>query len=264
MNVLRHAACALLIAASLIATPVSATTFSTDQSDLWYIPEESGWGMQIVQRGDIIFITLFVYDPSGFPIWYTATLNSVGSFTWNGTLYQTTGTWFGAQWNPGLLTLTPVGTMTWSGQTVETGLLTYVVNGVTVVKNVVRQTLVLDDYSGHYAGYAHREFTGCFNDGISEVPRNTDITQNGAAITIFESFPVSGNSCTFNGTVSEAGQMGSFEGSFTCADGSAGTASWFEVQVNISGFTSRHSITYSNPPGCQNNGWFGGAMVTTF
>jgi hypothetical protein len=264
MNVLRHAACVLVVAASLIASPASATTFSTDQSDLWYIPAESGWGMQLVQRGDTIFATLFVYDPNGNPIFYTATLFYVSGLTWSGTLYQTTGTWFGAQWNPGLLTIFPVGTMTWSGQTVETGLLTYVVNGISVVKNVVRQPIVLDDYSGHYAGYAHREFTGCINDGVSEVPRNTDITQNGTAITIFETFPVSGNSCTFNGTVSEAGQMGSFQGSFACADGSSGTALWFEVQVNASGFTNRHMITYSNPPGCQNNGWFGGATVTTF
>jgi hypothetical protein len=48
--------------------------------------------------------------------------------------------------------LTKVGTMNWSAQTVTTGTLTYSVNNVTVSKALTRQTLVLDDYSGHYFG----------------------------------------------------------------------------------------------------------------
>jgi hypothetical protein len=265
MNALRQAACILLAAVLLSASPAYATTFTTDQSDLWYIPSESGWGMQLVQRGSVIFATLFVYGPSGQPTWYTATLNYTANFNWTGTLYATTGDWFEiVPFNPADVTLTNVGTLTWQAQTTTTGTLTYVVNGVTVVKDVIREALVLDDFSGHYAGYAHREFSGCINDGVSEVPRTTDIVQNGTAIAIFESFPTTGNSCTFNGTVSEFGQMGDFEGTFACTDGSSGTESWFEVQVTISGLTNRHAITYSNPAGCQNNGWFGGATVTTF
>jgi hypothetical protein len=263
MNALRRAACTLLAVASLLVSPAYATSFSTDQSDLYYIAAESGWGIQLVQRGSVIFATLFVYDPVN-PTWYTATMDFTSKLTCTGVLYATTGTDFRMPWNPADLTITPVGTMTWQAPFVDSGTLTYVVNGVTVVKNVVRQTLVLDDYSGHYAGYAHREFTGCLNNGVSEVPRTTDITQNGTAITIVETFPISGTSCTFTGTVSEFGQMGDFQGSFACSDGSTGTSEWFEVQVTASGFSNRHSVAYSTPPGCQNNGYFAGARVTTF
>src|SRR5208282_174143 len=138
MNPLRHAACILLAAISFLVAPAYATSFSTDQSDLWYVPAESGWGMQLVQRGSVIFATLFVYGPTGAPTWYTATLDYTADYVWTGTLYATSGTYFEEPWNPALLTVIPVGTMTWSEQTVATGLLTYVVNGVTVVKNVTR------------------------------------------------------------------------------------------------------------------------------
>jgi hypothetical protein len=47
MNALRYAACVLLAAASFLASPAYATSFSTDQSDLYYIVDESGWGLQL-------------------------------------------------------------------------------------------------------------------------------------------------------------------------------------------------------------------------
>src|SRR5271168_1538879 len=104
---IRRAACVLLAAASLLASPAYATSFSTDQSDLWYISAESGWGIQLVQRGTVIFATLFVYGPSGQPTWYTATMDNVSGFTWTGTLYATTGTYFGTPW-AGLTSNVPV------------------------------------------------------------------------------------------------------------------------------------------------------------
>ena len=146
MKALRHAACTLLGAVFLLASPAYPAAFSTDQSDLYYIAAESGWGVQLVQRGSDIFATLFVYDQNGNPTWYTATMDYTSNLTWTGTLYATTnGTYFGSPWNPATLIVTPVGTMTWQAPLVSGGILTYVVNGATVVKNVVRQTLVLDD-----------------------------------------------------------------------------------------------------------------------
>jgi hypothetical protein len=265
MKSLRHAACVLLAAASLLASPAYATSFTTDQSDLYYIVAEQGWGIQLVQRGSVIFATLFVYDVNGNPTWYTATMDYTTNLTWTGTLYATmNGTYFASPWNPRTLLVNPVGVMTWSAPLIDGGTLTYIVNGVTVVKNVVRQTLVFDDYSGHYAGYVHREFAGCPNNSTAEVPRITDITQNGTAINILETFPSLGGSCTFIGTVSEFGQMGDFQGTYVCSDGSGGTSEWLEVQVTRSGLSNRHMIGYTNPPGCQENGYFAGARVTTF
>ena len=90
MHRLRRAACVALAASFFLASPVRSTSVTTDQSDLWWIPSEAGWGMQLVQRGSIIFATLFVYGPSSGPTWYTATLDAAPNLTWSGDLYAAT------------------------------------------------------------------------------------------------------------------------------------------------------------------------------
>jgi hypothetical protein len=106
MRALRLLLASSLFALSLLAAPASATSYSTDQSDLWYIPAESGWGIQLVQRDNIIFATLFVYDAARNPVWYVGTLNPAGpGLAWSGSIYLTTGSYFGAMpYNPALFT----------------------------------------------------------------------------------------------------------------------------------------------------------------
>jgi hypothetical protein len=256
MKTMRCLFASVLFAIASLPSPAWSTSFTTDQSDLWYIPTESGWGIQFVQRGSVIFATMFVYDQFNIPIWYVATMNSVnskGSFTWTGDLLLTSGPWFGTvPFNTNAVTFRKVGTMRWDASTVTGGTLSYSVDGVPVTKNIVRQLLVLDDFSGHYGGGLHRTAIGVLN-----------IAQNGAAITL-QSFPASGGSCSFPGTLTQAGQMGSVSGSYTCSDGEFGTFHLFEMQVNITGLTGRFASSSSNPPGCQGTGWFGGLRVTTF
>jgi len=152
MKVVRSFLAILLVAASANFAPASATSYSTDQSDLWWNPSESGWGIQFVHRGNLIFATMFVYDPSKVPIWYGGTLYPTGaSFTWSGANYETSGPWFGnVPFNPAQVTNRVVGTMTWVATSTSAGTLTYTVDGVSVSKLLVRQTLVFDDFSGRF------------------------------------------------------------------------------------------------------------------
>ena len=257
MKTLRHAACFLLVAISFTAWPACATSATTDQSDLWYIPAESGWGMQLVQRGNVIFATLFVYDPNN-PTWYTATMDFTSNLTWTGVLYATTGTAFGLPWNPAELTVTPVGTMTWQAQTIDTGTLTYVVNGVTVVKNVTRQTLVLDDYSGVYLGTLHATVTGCTNPANDVPPTdipsaNFTITQSGQSISLaIASFGVT---IIISGTLNQGGQFGTILGTYTVSTGEIGNASVSAMNVQVNALTASYSETSTNI-GCQTTGYF--------
>jgi hypothetical protein len=259
--------CASLLVACFLSSPVQATSFSTDQSDLWWNANESGWGIQFVQRGSVIFATMFVYDQANVPHWYSATLNSTGGFNWSGALIATTGPWFGTvPFNPATVTVSSVGTMTWTAQTVTAGTLTYNVGGIGVTKNLVRQPIAVDDFSGHYGGGIHQTTTGCLNPGFNGTREGigvVNITQNGAAITL-QSFPSTGGSCSYPGALTQAGQMGDVTGSYACSDGESGTFHLFEMQVNITGLTGRFTSSITNPPGCQGNGWFGGLVVTTF
>jgi hypothetical protein len=263
---------ALILSLSLVAAPALATCYSTDQSDLWWTNppgSENGWGFQLVQRCSTIFATMFVYDPTGAPTWYVATMepNPPGSLVWSGDLYTTTGPWFGTvPYNPALFTGRKVGTMMWTPATVTTGTLSYTVDGVAVTKSVIRQTLVNENYNGHFGGGIHEVVTSCANpafDGTFEKIGILNIVQNGTAITL-TAVPASGPSCTYTGTLSQFGQMGDIVGTYGCADGTVGTFHIVELQVTIVSVNGRFAAATSAPAGCQSTGWFGGLVVTTF
>jgi hypothetical protein len=261
MMALRYVACVLLAAASFFVSPAHPTSFSVDQSDLYYIPAESGWGIQLVQRGSVIFGTMFVYGPSNTPTWYVATMQFAGNFTWTGDLYATTGPYFGTvPFNPANVVATKVGTMTWVAQTVETGTLSYVVDGVAVTKNVVRQTLVFDDYSGTYLGGIHFTLTGCVNpadNGSGEIPIATiSVVQDGASLRITISV-LGVTLAAISGTLSQSGQFGAVLGTFSDDFGDSGTASVSALNVQVNALAATYSLN-SSSSGCQNVGYFAG------
>jgi lysyl endopeptidase len=113
--------------------------FSFNVQDLWWNPNESGWGVNIAHQGSILFATLFVYGADGKPEWFVMSNgsgNNQGVFT--GALYRTTGPVFNASpWSAP--TVTQVGTMTFDFSTGNSGQLTYTVDGVQVVKTITRQ-----------------------------------------------------------------------------------------------------------------------------
>jgi len=277
MPFIRLALVALILAFASSAIPVSATSYSTDQSDLWWADppsSENGWGFQIVQRGSTIFITMFVYGPpavpgsAGAPIWYVATMTPTppGSFVWSGDLYVTTGPWFGTvPYNPALFSLRKVGTMMWSPNSVTSGTLSYTVDGIAVMKKATRQTLTLEDYNGHFGGGIHQTNTFCSNpafNGTFEDVGVLNIVQSGTAFTM-TAVSAKGSSCAYSGTLTQSGQMGSVLGSFSCTDGSRGSFNAFEMQVTEIGLTGRFTASYTAPAACQATGWFGGLLVTT-
>ncbi len=261
MTTLRGAACVLLAAISFLASPAYSTSFSTDQSDLYYIPAESGWGVQLVQRGSVIFATLFVFGAGGATTWYVATMNFVSGSTWTGDLYTGTGPYFGTvPFNPANVFARKAGTMTWVPQTLGAGTLSYVADGVAVTKNVVRQTLAFDDYSGTYLGAFHFTTTGCTdtsNNASGEVPLLTiTITQNGQSISVAISF-LSLGGMTISGMLSQAGQFGTVLGTYTDTGGDSGTASISALNVQTNAIAGTFSQS-SAVEGCQTVGYFAG------
>lgn len=251
---------AILWVVSSALSPAGATSSTTDQSDLWWNPNESGWGMQLVQRGNVIFATMFVYDTTRTPIWYSATLNTSGNLVWSGDLYLTSGPWFGTvPFDPATVGLRKVGSLTWRPTSVSFGALAYSVDGVFVNKNLTRQLLVYDDFNGAYRGGTHEDLSGCFNPAsIGSIEQNTtlNITQSGAAVTVSGAFGT-GGFCIYNGALSQAGQMGQVDGSYSCNSGDSGSFTISEMQVTISGVTARLTAD-SSPSGCHVSGWLGG------
>jgi hypothetical protein len=111
----------------------------TNYQDLWWNPDESGWGINLVHQGNVIFATLFTYSETGRDKWFVASglvRQTDGSFT--GGLYSTTGPAYNANPWPGFQ-FQQVGNMTLRFTNGETGTLTYNVGATPVTKQIQRQ-----------------------------------------------------------------------------------------------------------------------------
>ena len=236
--------------------------FTTDPSDLWWNPGESGWGMQVVSEGDVSFATLFVYDPGGLPTFYTASLSLVAAPTWSGDLYRSTGPHFGAaQFNPTLVSLRKVGTLTFTRTTSDAAILQYTVDGVAVRKDVSRQLLRYDNYSGTYTTIVYLVASHCSDSADNRAQTDSyviTINQTGNTMTLSGGFAHRA-ACTYSGGYIQAGRIGALGAGYVCSDGDAGAMNFFEMTRRpgmFSGRLSGHSITDS----CDYSGVFTGLI----
>jgi hypothetical protein len=128
-------------AASCLPTTASRAT-ATNYQDLWWNPNESGWGINVTHQDNILFATLFTYDASGRALWLVMSGGSrQADGSYSGDLYRTTGPAFNA--NPftpiGPGNITNVGTMRLRFSDGNNGVLTYTYNGAPVTKSITRQ-----------------------------------------------------------------------------------------------------------------------------
>lgn len=128
-------------AANCLATTASRSTL-TNYQDLWWNPDESGWGLNLTHQDNVIFGSLFNYGLDGVGVWYFMSAGirqADGSY--RGELYRATGPSFDAQpFRPiSPANLSQVGVMEIRFSDGENAVLTYSVNGITVVKSIVRQ-----------------------------------------------------------------------------------------------------------------------------
>jgi hypothetical protein len=115
------------------------TTPAIDYTDLWWNPDESGWGMAVTHQHAVLFLAWFVYDGNGKPMWYVASNCAANGNGCSGTLYRTTGPPFGPTFDFSKVQVFSVGTVNLLFTDANNGTLTYTVNGVTASKAIVRQ-----------------------------------------------------------------------------------------------------------------------------
>jgi hypothetical protein len=256
-HILRRFAAALL-ASLAVALPASATSFSTDYTDLWFNPAESGWGVNVIQQGNTMFATLFVYGPDQTPRWYVAPAiigNSQTNFT--GPLYRTTGPYFGAAWT-GVGPAITVGSMTFNFNTPTTATLTYSVDGVNVAKSIQRQTFTANNLGGTFLGGLTANASGCSTTAILAFDHFTASHSSANQVSIPVQF-FAGNgqaaTCTFNGAYTQAGKMGNVAGNWSCTTGNAGSFTISQIDVTQTGWSGRFN---GNDQFCGYSGFFGG------
>jgi hypothetical protein len=253
------------VALGALATtgPAMATSTHTDLTDIWWNPNESGWGLQMVNTGTFVFATIYVYGADGKPTWFTGELSLVNTpgITYSGPLYATNGPYFGGAWNSGAFAYRQAGTMTFVATDSISGTLNYSVDGVAVTKSVQRQPLTLDSYNGHFYTLLRMTQSGCTNSALNGTTFQvlaTTITQVGSAMSLTQ-VDNSGVSCTSTGTFSQFGRTGFYNtdtSGYRCSNNDAGTIALGDMHVDPARFTARISMV-SSVSGCKGSGVIG-------
>ncbi len=242
-----------------------ATASNTDATDIWWNPNESGWGINMINTGDFIFATMFVYGADGKPTWFAAGLEKgfyTSGPTFSGDLYATTGPYFGGSFDPDAVTRRKVGTMTFVLLGANDGSLTYSVDGQFVSRSVQRQPLTLDNYAGGYfVGYADT-ITGCLDPSRNHPGRDQKnememVIQQTGTVMVIQFATTTDTACTHTGTYTQLGRMGKTSGNYICASGDSGTSEFFEMNNRPYIVSGRFSWT-SAKLGCVTSGDFAG------
>jgi hypothetical protein len=241
---------ALAMCIGIGAAPwAGASTVTTNFSDLWWNPAESGWGLNIAQQADVMFVTFYVYGPTNQPTWYTALLNYQGvqpdgSVLFNGDIHQSSGPYFAGPFNPALVTTVRAGTALFEASTPTTATLTYRIGSIVVVTPIERYTLRTDTLAGSYVGGTSDVTSNCLvptNNGFrSEESGVFTITQLGTAVTIRSP------GCTYSGNFHQDGQIGRVDASYTCTTGALGTVTFFDLRAEVGGVVGRYRGHGSN------------------
>ncbi|HET6265484.1 MAG TPA: hypothetical protein VFD95_11530, partial [Usitatibacter sp.] len=119
----------------------TANSPAYDYTDLWWNPNESGWGLNLTQHpSKVIFGVWYTYESDGTRTWYVMPNGSWSNNTrYTGPLYVTSGPSFEKAFDASLVQTRQVGSLTLDFSSQDTGTLTYSVDGVTGTKSLQRQ-----------------------------------------------------------------------------------------------------------------------------
>lgn len=252
------------LCALLLASAAQASTATVNYNDLWWNPNESGWGVNIAQQGTFLFLTFFIYGADSKPTWVTGELTRTGQSAsgqpiFTGGIYLSDGPYYGAaSFNPNDVHRNQVGTASFNPVDAVSGTLSYSIGGVNVTRSIVRQTLVNDDLSGNYFGIMRTTATCPPESPVTEESTlEGTITQSGTQFQ-FQYQDVAGSVgqievCTFSGGWTQQGLLARVDGTITCSNGLSGAAAMTEVASSPFAVSARLS---ANAGGCTVSGAF--------
>lgn len=255
--------------AALLATlSFTSAASSTDFTDLWYVPQESGWGVNVVQSDAFLFVTFFIYGADNRPTWYTAQLTWDGA-QYSGGLYATQGTFWAMPWRAenhpaaqqvGIAAFVP-GMLNAYQAT-----LTYTFNGTgTVSKQVVREALTPIAIGGSYLGAQAGAYSNCSTisaNGSYADKYSLNLAQSSSGSATFTFTYDSGATCALSGTLQHYGQLYDVPvASYSCTGSLAfsTTATLYEIKATAQGVEGRLSANV--PGGCLENASFSAVLL---
>jgi lysyl endopeptidase len=124
-----------------LARYLSATASTTDYTDLWWNPDESGWGLNLIQHASRnIFGVWYTYAQDGKRIWYVMPGGTwLSGSVFRGDIYVTSGPAQTGPFDPNRVTRTVVGSGTLTFSDANSGTFAYSINGIHGAKFISRQ-----------------------------------------------------------------------------------------------------------------------------
>ena len=215
-------------------------------TDLWWNPQQSGWGVNVVQQLETAFVTLFVYGADGKPTWYVAPAAHVVAYQgarpiFSGELYRAEGPAHTGPFDPSKVKPHDAGQLSLEILADDRLRLYYNVEGSPqIVKELTRQTwqqpVLAANYLGQFilrqalpggAPYGTRVYSG-------ELLLHADGDQ--AYLRVDDHL---GRRCEYRGTYQQAGKIARIAGSFDCTSGEAGPGTFEVTDLEV----SDHGIT---------------------
>ena len=240
MKTIRHSLAAL--AATFSSLAASAGTYS----DLWFDPQQPGWGVSVVQQLETAFVTLYVYGADGKPTWFVASDAQVIAYAgalplFRGTLYRTEGSFHGGPFDPAASKLVAVGEVSLEVTGKDRMRVHYTADGASVVKEVRRYTFQQPIELGNYVGQFHlRQVRSGSPYGMLYVQADVLAhfnSENGQGYLRVDD--QLGRRCEYRGPYELTGKLIRFTGAYTCDRGDtlAGTFEITDVEVTANGMT---------------------------
>ena len=251
--------------AAVCILPMSA--FATDFTDIWFSPQESGWGVNVVQSDNFLFLTFFIYGDDKQPTWYTASLTWDGA-RYAGNVYHTSGTYWPNPWNVAdHPAAQQVGTAKFepdAGNAYQ-ATLTYSVDSVgSVTKRIERQSLTQISLGGSYLGGQAGSYSSCSSSATNGPYADTfslAVSQAASGSATLTFTYASGATCTLAGALQQNGQLYQMTGAAYACTGSLAfntTAVVYELKATAQGIEGR--LAANLPSGCQENANFSAVL----
>jgi hypothetical protein len=262
----RCAGIAALAAWTLLAAPMAR---AVNYTDIWLNPNEAGWGVNVVQSDDFMFLTFFIYGQDRKPTWYTAQLLLDANGVFAGSLFLTSGSYYALPWNTADSTPAQrVGSVQFAPSSANAyeATLTYVVDGVgTVIKAIQRQSLTIIGLGGEYIGGLSGVQFSCnnsANNGTFTIPHTLQVTHTAAGVATFAfTFPTF--SCALSGGLVLHGSMYTITGAtYQCVQNGAtvfaSAANMSEIKSTGQGIEGRWAA--STGDGCHESARFSAVL----
>jgi hypothetical protein len=114
-----------------------------DYTDMWFNPDEPGWGVSIMQSAaNRVFAAWYTYDADNRPTWIVMPEGSWRTaVTFEGVLYRASGSAFDRPYDRSRFSVTPVGSGRIEFGHGDSATVTFTVDGKTVTKTIRRQPI---------------------------------------------------------------------------------------------------------------------------